>query len=54
MRRHGSADISVGVLGSIEIRGDTGLLPMGSARQRTMLALLLVHVKKTRATRAAG
>jgi predicted ATPase/DNA-binding SARP family transcriptional activator len=46
MGPRGSADISFGVLGSIEVRGESGLLPIGSARQRTLLALLLVHVNE--------
>jgi predicted ATPase/DNA-binding SARP family transcriptional activator len=42
----GSTDISFGVLGSIEVRADGDPLTVGSARERTLLALLLVHVNQ--------
>jgi predicted ATPase/DNA-binding SARP family transcriptional activator len=44
MRQKAPASVTFGVLGSLDARADSGPLPIGTGRQRALLALLLVHV----------
>src|SRR6266540_1946608 len=39
--------IEFGILGPLEVRADGRVLPLGSPKQRSLLALLLVHANQT-------